>query len=78
MNEIPTVLEVSDMAAKNLFRNLALNRGLDPDNLWVGGYVAYEWVHNRHIFQTYTSTLRECISLSLAVTLVQAQLCWHS
>lgn len=58
MNEIPTELEVSDVAAKNLFRNLALDRGLDPDSLWVGGYVAYEWAHIRHIFQAYNLDIK--------------------
>lgn len=58
MEQIPGQLEVSDATAEKQFRKLAAQRGLDPDNLWVGGYVAYEWAHIRHVFQAYRSDLR--------------------
>lgn len=43
--------QVVDPAADERFRTLALGMGLDPDNIWVGGYVDYEWVHSRYVFQ---------------------------
>ena len=58
MSEIPNELIVSDKAAEKIFQRLAQDRGLDPENLWVGGYVAYEWNHIRHVFQAYLPDIR--------------------
>jgi SAM-dependent methyltransferase len=49
--------QVVDPAADERFRTLALGMGLDPDNIWVGGYVAYEWVHSRYVFQLACDSL---------------------
>lgn len=52
-------LEVIDKCAELRFRNLAITRGLDPDDPWIGGYVAYEWSHVRHVFQAYNIAVKE-------------------
>jgi ubiquinone/menaquinone biosynthesis C-methylase UbiE len=39
------------------FRKGARALGYDPDNIWVGGYVAFEWEHGRHIYETRLSRL---------------------
>jgi len=33
--------------------------GLDPDDLWVGRYVDYEWNHSRHVFVHACDSLEE-------------------
>lgn len=48
----PTVV---DALADLRFRALAEGRGLDPDARFVGGYVAWEWRHARHVFESSAS-----------------------
>jgi len=50
--------EVVDQAADAEFRRAAHALGWDPDSLWVGGYVQYEWDHARHVFETCTTPIR--------------------
>lgn len=49
---------INETAAKK-FRTLAHDRGFDPDNRWVGGYVDYEWNHVRHVFEVYEADFAE-------------------
>ncbi len=46
----PTVVSQS---GQKLFEKQAIKMGLDPENLWVGGYVDYEWQHLRLILAGY-------------------------
>ncbi|MEO8249526.1 MAG: class I SAM-dependent methyltransferase [Burkholderiales bacterium] len=39
-----------DPLLHNAFREGLRQRALDPENRWIGGYVAYEWDHARHLF----------------------------
>lgn len=39
---------------QDAFRAAARAAGLDPDDLWVGGYVAYEWDHLRPVLDVYS------------------------
>ena len=48
---------IENSAALDEFRTLARSRGFEPDDPWVGGYVAYEWTHARHFFQAYVPNL---------------------
>jgi SAM-dependent methyltransferase len=41
---------VVDERADVRFHELARQAGLDPDDRFVGGYVAHEWDHARHVF----------------------------
>jgi len=43
--------EITDPEAHDAFCACARNMGLDPDDLWVGRYVDYEWDHSRHVFE---------------------------
>lgn len=43
----------------DVFRRLATDIGLHPDDPWVGGYVEYEWQHGRHVFETLGIPLAE-------------------
>lgn len=45
------VPKIENPEARERFRNIARAMALDPDNLWVGGYVEYEWRHSRHTFE---------------------------
>ncbi len=38
-------------SADERFRALAHTMGLDPDDVFVGGYVDWEWNHSRHVFE---------------------------
>ena len=38
-------------AADDSFRASAIERGVNPDGRWVGGYVDYEWSHSRYVFE---------------------------
>ena len=42
-----------DPAQVERFRALACELGLDPDDMWVGGYVDYEWEHLRPVLAAY-------------------------
>ena len=42
--------EITDLKAHDAFCTFARGMGLDPDDLWVGRYVDYEWDHSRHVF----------------------------
>lgn len=48
---------IVDKDAHKHFCKLAKKSGLDPDDLWVGRYVDYEWEHCRHVFEHTCSTL---------------------
>jgi SAM-dependent methyltransferase len=48
-----------DPAADARFRLLVRSLGLEPDNPWVGGYVAYEWRHGRHVYQTVDAAIED-------------------
>jgi SAM-dependent methyltransferase len=41
---------VTDEGADGRFRERARHDGWDPDDRFVGGYVAWEWQHSRHLF----------------------------
>ncbi len=43
--------QIVDQQAHDAFCAFAHNMGLDPDDLWVGRYVDYEWEHGRHVFE---------------------------
>lgn len=49
--------EIVDARADHRFRVLARRRGLDPDARFVGGYVAWEWAHARHLFEGHVEGL---------------------
>ena len=44
--------KICNSEAREQFRAAARRLALDPDNLWVGGYVDYEWHHSRHVLET--------------------------
>ena len=44
--------KIRNSEARDQFRATARRLGLDPDNLWIGGYVDYEWHHGRHVLDT--------------------------
>ena len=44
-------LPMRDPQARERFRSAARGFSLDPDNLWLGGYVDYEWHHARHVLE---------------------------
>ena len=44
---------ILDSAADAAFRAQAAAMGYDPDNRWVGGYVAIAWEEARHLIGTY-------------------------
>lgn len=54
MNPPPTI---THLAARETFRSLALRQGHDPDGVWTGGYVDYEWEHARHVFESRGAAL---------------------
>lgn len=47
----------ADTLAEWRFRAVAREIGVDPDDVWVGRYVDYEWAHARHVFQAYPIAL---------------------
>jgi len=49
---------IRDFEAHERFRATARRLSLDPDSVWVGGYVENGWRHGRHVF--------ECAGLTLA------------
>ena len=49
--------QITDNDARDAFRKAARAFGLDPDDEWVGGYVASEWASIRHILQSYIGDL---------------------
>lgn len=57
MNAPVSAPAIADPAANERFRELAREQGLNPDDPWVGGYVAYEWTHGRHFFEQYAAPL---------------------
>jgi 2-polyprenyl-3-methyl-5-hydroxy-6-metoxy-1,4-benzoquinol methylase len=46
-----TSLVIQDHKADARFREAARAAQLDPDDPWVGGYVAYQWTHMRHLVE---------------------------
>lgn len=46
-------LSIVDTAADQRFRVLARKMSLNPDGLWVGGYVDYQWTHDRYLLEKY-------------------------
>ncbi len=44
---------LADSALHRRFRDAARAAGMDPDNRWVGGYVAYEWNHLARLLAAY-------------------------
>ena len=49
--------QITDNDACDAFREAARAFGLDPDDQWVGGYVASEWASIRHILHSYIGDL---------------------
>src|SRR6266851_4626742 len=49
---------IRDFEAHERFRATARRLSLDPDSVWVGGYVENGWRHGRHVF--------ECAGLTVA------------
>ena len=49
--------DVVDGVIDAQFRAQAENMGLDPDDRWVGGYVAVEWRSVRHLIEAYAGDL---------------------
>src|SRR5437870_3039843 len=49
---------IQNPEAQEQFRTLVRGRKLNPDDPWVGGYVAYEWTHGRYVFETYVPLLQ--------------------
>ncbi|NOX75395.1 MAG: class I SAM-dependent methyltransferase [Gammaproteobacteria bacterium] len=43
--------QIVDQQAHETFCAFARSMGLNPDDLWVGRYVDYEWDHSRHVFE---------------------------
>jgi SAM-dependent methyltransferase len=55
--------KVIDPAADARFREIAREASKDPDDLWFGRYVEYEWERGRHVFETLPDPLegRKCL-----------------
>ena len=49
---------VQDADADRRFRECAHGHGWDPDDPWVGGYVAWEWRHSRHAYDDLFTSVR--------------------
>ncbi|EYF04155.1 Methyltransferase type 11 [Chondromyces apiculatus DSM 436] len=47
-----------DAEADRLFRERALALGWNPDDVFVGGYVAWEWERSRHAFEAIFGSVR--------------------
>jgi 2-polyprenyl-3-methyl-5-hydroxy-6-metoxy-1,4-benzoquinol methylase len=50
MPNSPTIV---DAQLNQAYRDLAKQQGHDPDSLWVGGYVDYEWTHGRYFLEQF-------------------------
>ncbi len=50
-NKLQNTVPIKDMDERAKFREQARKMGLDPDNIWIGGYVDYEWGQIRHTIQ---------------------------
>jgi len=50
MTAVTTKPQIVNQKAHDAFCTFARSMGLDPDDLWVGRYVDYEWDHSRHVF----------------------------
>jgi SAM-dependent methyltransferase len=48
----PETPRICSAAARERFLSAASKLWPNPDSLWVGGYVEYEWQHARHIFES--------------------------
>jgi len=55
-HSIPTP-EILDISAVSEFEREANSQNLDVNDLWVGGYVEYEWQHLRHVLETYYESI---------------------
>ncbi|MCK6458995.1 MAG: class I SAM-dependent methyltransferase [Planctomycetes bacterium] len=55
--------QVVDPAADARFREIAREVSKDPDDIWFGRYVEYEWEHGRHIYELLPDPLdgRACL-----------------
>jgi len=51
--------EVINTEAHQVFCDQACKMGFDPDSLWVGGYVEYEWTHGRHLLDCYLEHIQD-------------------
>ena len=60
--EAPVIRSAS---ARERFRSDARRLWPDPDSVWVGGYVDYEWQHGRHIFESANLIDAGCSVLEL-------------
>ena len=56
---------LADPALHERFLDAALAAGMDPDDRWVGGYVAYEWDHLRPLLGAYGLDLAGARALEL-------------
>lgn len=56
---------IRSASARERFRSAARRLWPDPDSLWVGGYVDYEWRHGRHIFESANLINPGCSALEL-------------
>jgi len=50
--------QIVDPQAHDAFCTFARSMGLDPDDLWVGRYVDYEWKHSRYVFEHACHSLK--------------------
>lgn len=51
--------EILDFSAASEFEREASSQNLDVNDLWVGGYVEYEWQHLRHVLETYYDSIAD-------------------
>ncbi|WP_245678425.1 class I SAM-dependent methyltransferase [Chondromyces crocatus] len=57
--------DVVDQDADRRFRERALALGWNPDDVFVGGYVSWEWERSRHAFQAIFGSVRRLRVLEL-------------
>ncbi len=57
-NSTITAPQVLDFSAVSAFEREASSQNLDVKSTWVGGYVAYEWEHLRHILEAYYGNIK--------------------
>jgi 2-polyprenyl-3-methyl-5-hydroxy-6-metoxy-1,4-benzoquinol methylase len=50
---MPVKPTIVDTELDQRYRELAAEQGYDPDSLWVGGYVDYEWTHGRYFLEHF-------------------------
>jgi SAM-dependent methyltransferase len=60
-----SVLPIVNPHADERFRKIAQEMSLDPDGLWVGKYVDYEWQHIRHVLEAQPCNVRGKFVLEL-------------